>query len=213
MEHTFNGPPAGKKASELWVEMQAMPRPHQIVDFPRKHPDTGKPIGQVALWILTSDENLAASIAAEKLVRTELKEGGSLGYEAAFGNASAIEILFRACRDVNDLTRQVFPSTKEMRRVLTTEECGVLFEAYMSLTATIGPIISHLTQAEADAWIDRLVEGGSHDPLGFFSSAGLRTLLRGAVSRLAKSPTPRSSAGSPPESPDAIDMGEESEGA
>ncbi|MBS2017192.1 MAG: hypothetical protein JST00_30185 [Deltaproteobacteria bacterium] len=204
----MSGPPPNIPPSELWSALQQMPRPYRVVDFPRKRED-GTPIGQLAIWVLTPAEQIAANLAAERIIREAVKaslpkealtEKDLLGYQVAFTNAAQIEILLRACRDASDVTRPAFPNARAIRDHLTVDECACLIEAYFDVAAQVGPIIASLSQDDADAWIDRLIEGGSHDPLGSFSSGALRTLLRTSVARLTRSPTVSSSAGSPPES-------------
>lgn len=191
-------------ASELWLAATTMPRPHRIVDFPRKR-DDGQPIGQLAIRALNQAEHLQAGIAAEKLVRKELPDANketSLGYETAYSNAVAVEQLWRAARDANDLERPCFPSPKAMREHLTTDEIGVLFSQFLDVCSEIGPIVSLLSKEECDAWIDQLIAGGEvADPLPFFSSEALRLLLRRSVERLQISPTRPFLPGSPPDDP------------
>jgi hypothetical protein len=193
-------PPTNIPPNELWSALTTMPRPHKIVDFPRKAPD-GKPIGQLAIRALTQNEQLQAGIAAERLVRAELtdaKKDASIGYEISYSNAASVEQLWRACRCADDLERPCFPSPKEMRGHLTTDEIGALYSAFLDVCAEVGPIIGAMTSAESEAWIDRLIEGGeSADPIPFFSSEGLKTLVRTSVARLRTSRTGPSSAGSP----------------
>ncbi len=192
-------PPDDLTPQELWASLTAMPRPTRLVDYPRINPATEKPVGQVAMWILTQQEHMRAGIAAEKLVRTELadaKKGESIGYEVAYANASAVEVLVRSCRKATSLKEPAFPSPLDLRNVATTDEISVLFQNYLDLAGQVGPIVGALTKEQADAWVDRLVEGGSRDPLGSCSSDVLRTLLRTSVARLRMSPTASSSAGS-----------------
>lgn len=192
-------------ASELWTALTTMPRPHRIVDFPRNGED-GKPMGQVALRALTQQEQLQSGIAAEKLVRKELAEAKreeSIGYEVSYANAVSVEQLWRSCRCADDLDRPAFPSARDMRMVLTTDEIGALYSAFLDVCAEIGPLIGALTLEETDSWVKKLVEGGEQDALPFFSSEALRTLVRTLVVRLRTSRTEPSSAGSPP---DDIDM-------
>jgi len=172
-----------------------------VVDFPRFKPGTTEPIGQLAIRPLLQGEQLAASIAAEKAVSAELKDSpkDSTGREVAFSNASAVEIIFRACRDANDLNRPAFPSTKAIRDHLTTDECGVLFNQYLVVSNEVGPIISGMTIEERDAWLDKLEEAGSNlDFLASYSPVALRTFLSGALERVRNLRTLVTSVGSQP---------------
>lgn len=196
-------PPKDIPAGELWVAMTEMPRPKQIVPFPRKGAD-GKPVGEVAIVVLRQDEQLRATIAAEQLVRAELpnaKQEDSLGYGIAFNNAASIEQLYRACRDPNDLDRLIFPNPKEMRRVMSVDEVGALYSSYLRVRAEIGPNPAELSKESAEAWLDKLIEGGNEtDPLEWASQDLLRLLLRCSVDRIRSSRGAPSSAGTPLES-------------
>lgn len=186
---------------ELFAELSAMPRPHRVVDFPRKHPVTGEPVGQVALWPLTQTEQIHSAIAADKLIREHFQgidANRTLGYEASYSNAVCVEILWRACRNPRDLDRPAFPSAKDLRSVVTPDEAGLLFEAYLEMVNDIGPIIATMTRGDLDAWIQRLLVGGQQiDPLASFSSGMLRVLVRALAERLRNSTTDTSSVGLP----------------
>lgn len=212
-------PPENVSPAQLYTELSRMPRPHRVVPFPRKDPATGEPIGHVALVPLSQKETLESTIAAELLVRERLpsaKTGESVGYDVAFGDASAVEQLFRACREPGDVTKLVFPSAAAVR-TLSADEIAVLYQSYLDTRAEVGPIFSAMTQKESDAWLDRLIEGGNEvDHLAFFSLAGLRSLVRTSVARLRSSQTEPSSVGSPQGSTgptstsDALDLASDS---
>lgn len=204
-------PPKGIPANELWLAMSQMPRPHRVVDLPRKG-ENGKPLGQVAIRALTQAEQLQAGIEAEKLVRFELPNGTRehAGYEVAYSNAAAVAQLWRAVREVSDLDKPFAPSPKDMRAVFTTDEIGALYSSFLDVCAEIGPIIGALTKDECEAWIDRLIQGGEAlDPLGFASPAVLRDLLKCSVGRLRNSQTAPSSVGSPADDTDSAMNDEE----
>lgn len=196
----MSGPPTDIPASELWLKLAQKERPSKLVDFPRKGED-GKPVGQLRIRILTQEEKLASASAAEKLVREHLKDAkkDDLGYERAFADAFTVEVLFRACRDETDEKRSTFPSPKHLRQALTTEECSMLFEHYLTVSVELGPIVVNMTDAEFESWIDRLVEGGSAFPFDLLSSDLQKILLLYMASQLRNSRTDKSSAGSPPE--------------
>ena len=199
-------PPENLTPAQLYTELSKMPRPHRVVPFPRKKPGTDEPMGHVALVPLTQKETIESTIAADLFVLERMpgaKEGGSIGYPIAYGDECAVEQLARACREVDDVEKQVFPNAAAVRR-LTADEIAVLYQAYLDVRAELGPICSAMTQEETDAWVDRLIVGGNEvDHLAFFSLEGLRTLLRTSVARLRGSRTEPSSAGSPLENSDS----------
>lgn len=148
-------------ASELWLRLQEMPRPSRIVDFPRKGPD-GDFLGKIRIWVLTQEEQMICASAAEKFAKERLKDGkrDDLGYETVYANASVVEVLYRTCRDAEEPSRPFFPTPQAIRQTLTADECGRLFEAYLSVELELGPVVAKLEPVELDAWIDRIAEGG-----------------------------------------------------
>lgn len=190
------GPPENIEPSDLWRLLQAQPRPHRTVDFPRVGPD-GQPIGQVAIWVLTQEEQMACNAEAEKVARKLLKDGkrGDLGYEALFNNEGAVQVVFRACRDPKDHKRPAFPGATAIRESLTADEVGMLFEHYLTVQLELGPIVASLSSEELDAWVARIAEGGAFF-FDLLSRETQKTLAISMASRLATSPTGSTSAGS-----------------
>lgn len=167
----MSGPPKDIHPSQLWLKLQEQPRPSKVVDFPRRGPD-GEPIGQLRIRILTQEEQMICAAAAEEVARKHLKDGKKeeLGYERLYADAVCVEVLFRACRDVDDPERAAFPTPALLQKQLTTEECAKLFEHYLTVQVELGPLTVTMSDAEIEAWIDRLVEGGSAFPFDLLSS-------------------------------------------
>ncbi len=203
----MSGPP-DTDASDLWVQLQALPRPHKIVDFPRVGPD-GEAVGQVAMFVLTQEEQVASNAEAERFSRKLLKDGkrGDLGYEAIFNNEGAVQVLFRACRDANNLKKPAFPTTNAIREHLTADEVGILFEHYLTVQLELGPIVASLSQTELDAWVEKLAEGGAYF-LDLLSREMQKVLIISMAARLAKSATGSGSAGTPRDVPSPADDGQ-----
>lgn len=198
------GPPTDITGSELWRRLSELPRPHEIVDYPREH--EGKPVGQLAIQVLTQEEQTAAAVAAETTTRRLLKLAGKevpradeakQGYVDTYDNECAVELLFRACRDPKDTTRPCFPSTGAIRS-LVSDEVGILVNLYHQVQARIGPIVSTMSDEEFDAWVELLATGASTYPLERLSW-GARTDLAARMALLLwESRTGTSSSGSPP---------------
>lgn len=193
------GPPGTIEASALWAVLARAERPFKVVDFPREDAD-GKAIGQVAIRVLTQEEQMICSAAAEKFAREHLKDAkkDELGYEAIYSNAAAIEVLCRACRDVSDVSRPAFPSPKMLSQALTADETGVLFQHYLTTQLELGPIVAMMSDEEMEAWITRIGEGGSAFPLDLVSQDLLKTLLLSSAKQVVSLQMAKSSAGSPP---------------
>jgi hypothetical protein len=178
-----------------------MPRAHRVVEFPRVNPQTGEPIGRVAIWVLTQDERIRAAANAERATRELLGDAmpgrkSSQGAEDIYENNAACEVLFRACRDVDDLDRPAFPSVAAIKQFLSVDEVAVLLRLYTEVQAEIGPIVSHMSEGDVNAWIDRLAEAGSMVPLSLLAPTALGDLVTSMARRLSPSPTASSLVGS-----------------
>lgn len=199
----MSAPPTDIPASALFEALCAMPRPFQIVDFPRKDPVTGADVGQIHMQVLTQQERMGAMGEAEKVTRQILKEDlpttgqQSQGYDDIRNNEVSLQILVRACRRVEDPSKQFFPNAAAARKALTGDEVGVLMSLYLITQAQRGPIISQMHPEDVDAWVKRLAEGASRDPLGLLSLDGLMDLVMLLASRLYQSQTGTTSSSSP----------------
>lgn len=196
----MSGPPKDLPASQLWLKLASTERPFKVVDFPRKD-SKGEPIGQLAIRVLTQEEQMICTSAAEDVTRKHLKEAKKedLGYERLFTDAVCVEMLYRACRDSDDPSRPAFPTPKNIREQLTTDECAKLFEHYLTVQLELGPLVTQMSEEELEAWIDRLVEGGSAVPLALLASDLQQILVLYMAYQLRSLPTDKSSATSPPE--------------
>ncbi len=197
------GPPADVPVSELWAALTSIPRPWQVVDFPRVDPITKEPLGQVAIWVLTQEEQIAASAEADQVAKRVLKDPqrageANLGYENIYNNESTVQVLYRACRDIKDVSRPAFPSASMLRKQLSIDEISVLAVLYMQVQASIGPIVSSMTVDEEELWIGRLAQAGNIYPIAALSLREQERLLVSLACRLASSLMVTSSPGSAP---------------
>jgi len=190
--------------SELWLALTALPRPHRIVPFPRTLPGTDAPVGELAIWPLSQEEQMAANAEADRFTKRLLKDPqqkdqANLGYHHTYSNEVAVQVLYRACRDPKSLERPAFPSPSLMRQRLSTDEIGVLFNHYCTVSSEIGPIVASMSKDEREAWILRLQEGGSAFPFDSLSWEQQRILVLGMASQLVDCWTAMCSLGSPPD--------------
>jgi len=144
---------------------------------------------------------MVCTAAAEKIAKEHLKDSkkDELGYERLFTDAVCVEVLFRACRDAEDVSKPAFPSPKSIRHALTTEECAMLFQHYLTVQLELGPMVVTMSDDEVEAWITRLAEGGSSFPFDMLSSDLQKILLLHMAYQLRSLPTDKSFAGSLPE--------------
>lgn len=199
-------PSSNADPADLWLRIAEMPRPSEVVDFPRNGAD-GAPVAQLRVWVLTQEEQIIAAASAEKQTRDILKRASQdvpksdearEGYEAVYGNCAACEVLFRACRNLEDPKRNFFPSVVKMRETLTVDELGVLMNVYNEVQSKLGPIVSSLSGEEYEAWVELLAKGAAAFPLGRLSSRARTELIMRMASDLWSSWTSTSSNGSPP---------------
>jgi hypothetical protein len=194
--------------SELWAKLAKATRPTLEVDFPRKDPTTGQPIGKMLMRPLTQGEIIqaqsAALLFAKKMVKENADLAAAIENSPVYQNACACEILFLACRRIDNANLPVFPTAESVRDPsvgLTNDECAVLMNEYEFVQLQLGPIAAYLTGDQREAFIKRLEEGGSALPLASLSLAQWTELTMHLVSQLAKSRTLSGSAGTPQEEP------------
>lgn len=192
--------------SELWLALTQIPRPHKLVDIPRCLPGTDIPVGRVAMWPLSQEEQCAVNAEADRFTKKLLqdpqkRDEANLGYQHTFSNEVAVQILHRVCRDVKDLNKPAFPSPKLMRQHFTADEIGVMFSEYLTVQLELGPIVAEMSEEEMEAWVKRLAAGGSAYPLGLLSSEMQARLVLYMAHQLQSFWTATSSVGLPPDEP------------
>lgn len=170
------------------------------MDFPRNDKN-GNPIAQIRMVILKMAEINSARADAErfarKVVGAESVDASSEAYRAIFNDDMDVQLLFRACRRMDDVNTSFFPSPTEMRNHLTPDELGIMIRAYLLIQAERGPIVSQFDQKDFDAWIARLKEGGNSSPLASLSSDALKALVKHLVFHQPSYATGTPSPGSP----------------
>lgn len=190
-----------EEPSALWLALTALPRPFKVVPFPRALPD-GSPVGELAIWPLTQEEQMAANAEADRFTKKLLqdpqqKDQANLGYHHTYSNETAIQILFRACRQAEDVSRPLFPSPSQMRKHLSTDEVGVLFNNYLTIQSEVGPIVAHMTSEEMEGMILRLAAQGTAFPFDSLSWEQQRALVSSMAFQLVSCWTDMFSAGLP----------------
>lgn len=158
--------PPDIESHKLFAQLASTQRPHKLVPFPRNKPGSDEPLFDIAMVILTNHETTEVAASAERKARDMLKnyvpgkDEQAKGYSQIFDNICAIETLYRACRDPEDLNKKVFPSPKAISDVLTTDEISILLNHYFTVQVELGPIVGTMSEIEMNAWVDKLAEGG-----------------------------------------------------
>lgn len=193
---------APEEASELFCAMTALPRPFRVLPYPRTLPGSDTPIGEVHVWPLFQEEQMAANAEADRFTKAllkdpQMKDQANLGYHHTYTNELAVQVIWRACRNVKDPLRPAFPSPKHLRRAALGDEIGVLFQNYCTVQAELGPIVAYMSKEEQEAMILTLQKGGSAFPFDSLSWEEQRRLLTSMASQLVSCWTAMSSAGLP----------------
>lgn len=186
------------KPETLFAELMKLPRAHRVVDFPIIRDD--KPVCQVAIWVLTQAESMAAISAAEAFTRKTLKLSGDIperdqaqqGYQDIYRNAASVEVLLRAVRSESNLNIPFFKNRDELM-MLTNDQIGVLMQHYLVVQEELGPIASKMDEADIQSWIKRLGGGGDVYPFFALSLGAQAELVRHMAYRLYHLPTDKSS--------------------
>jgi len=194
----------------LWERLCAMPRPHKVVDFPRRD-ENGELIknAQIAMWVLTQGEQEEAAARAEQRARDLLKTGkpgesslstADIRQSDVYRNCAADELLYRACRNLApNLKTPFFPTPGHLRQMCTVDEIGVLCQMYYGVQDELGPIVTIMSDAQREALLKQLEKDGARSPLDLLSRDLLIELVIFSASRRASSSMDTSSSGSPPD--------------
>jgi hypothetical protein len=165
-------PPEDVSPEDLWSTIIQTPRPTKVIDFPRYDKD-GNPQVQLKLHILIYEDINNAKKDVDKYVDEYLRKKGliirknetSSMRDAFAQNRYVNELLFRACRNVDDVSKPFFPSLDEIDSLIYPDESAYLVREFGKFQADFGPI--GLTNDEMDMWIHKLIIGGSKS-LRFF---------------------------------------------
>lgn len=207
-------------AQILYATATKMPRPHKLVDFPRKDPSTGLPLAQIPMVLLTQKETRAAAaeatLKAQKLLRDESGKPPSIEEvqkSEVYLLTSTNELLFRCCKDPDDpsMHKPLFKKPEEIEEWLTTDEMSVLAMNYNTFRIQMSPIQSPLdSEEELEHFLATLAYGGNFDPLASASQALLIQCVTYLVVRLYASQTSKSSPGLRPGSGESLKPSEPS---
>lgn len=162
-------------------------RPHERMDWVRKDED-GKPLGTFVMQVLSASEVERAKGDAEKHVRgllTTVNDADTSGakavnqaaWEDMYQSALAVELLYHACRDADDVRKTLFRTPDDIRDYMTSDEIAQLYDAYDGLQHRVGPLFRLLSDEELEWWIKTLEEGADKLPFGQLSHAALVQLI------------------------------------
>lgn len=199
-------PPKDIAPADLWTQVTAVPRGHRVMDFPRKGAD-GLPVCRVAMVVLTQEEQMKCNVNISAFLRKYVKDNGAqipntneqdFAYKNLYEMQVAIEVLYCACKNPDDITKPFFPTKNAIAQSLLPSEIAILFKNYARVQTELGPILSQMSAEEMDAWIEVFVKGGSEFPLDSLSLDGVTGLLMHMASQLYNLQKDKSSHITPP---------------
>lgn len=167
-------PPKDVPPSELFLKLLETP-PSEVVDFPRKTAE-GVPIGKLRIRALGQEHHDQARIDGHRAMKARGLDAEDLRSETikeVTADTVARELLAIACLqetglegpDGSPMYARIFRNAEDLKK-LRPDELSVLFNGYLLVQAKYGPYERTMgDDAELNAWIKRLVEGGSEFPL------------------------------------------------
>jgi hypothetical protein len=172
-------PPKDVEPCDLFLKLQETPAPSEVIDFPRKDPETGEPVFQVRIMVLGMTDHHWARLRARAWAKKEgLDKDDLVGPSAeVYGDIVARYLLFRAVRHPNPIKGSedtehglrypyFFPKPEAVDDVLRSTELESLFNAYILVQNKWGPFEGSIdSDAELTAWVKMLAEGASMLPL------------------------------------------------
>lgn len=178
------------KPHEFFAKITQLPRPFELVECSIRNQKF-----DVAIWILTQQESISAQAEAlrkaDKLLG-KLEGGTKTDETEVYFLQRSAELLSKACRMPEELDKPFFRTSKDVLEYLTQDEIATLINQYVMVQSKLGPWISQLTEAEMEAWIQRIIAGGKTDFLGSATPVQLIALVIYLVNQLSKSQTSNS---------------------
>lgn len=185
------GPSPTLEPCDAFLALTKQPRPHVVTDFPRDD-ENGNPICRIAFWVMAQSEQLLVARDAERYCRSLMREEKgdvpkqdeqSHGFHDMYRNEAAVQLLFRICRDPDNVKRPFFPRIQDVRE-LPTPEIGVLMAMYWEAEDELGPVQHNLSDEAYEAWVELLAKGAGAFPLSRASSGLKNELLKRLASDL-----------------------------
>lgn len=201
----------------LLQKLMGRDAPSEVLPFPRNGAD-GKPLFEYRMRVLTQFELDGCTVDAEEYTSRQFKtkkptdeELGAVRGEAwseVFNNAKIVEVLLRACKQIEPKTKAdgttyyepLFRGGDELRKLLTGDELAALFNAYANVQFKFGKSFRMLDDSEVDALVDRLEEGLDGSPLSHLEPGQLIVLVASLAARNRILRTDIGSSGGPAES-------------
>lgn len=148
-----------KSEIALALEERAKNRPTFLVDGLAFLGAGSKPVGAVALRVLTKQEENLAILRAEAYVRDLAKSGGvELKDPSLLDSASTVYAMAEACRDPKRTHMPAFLTGKWMMENMTRDEIACLLNHYNRYAATQSPLQTDLSIDAVETEANRVAQ-------------------------------------------------------
>jgi hypothetical protein len=171
----FKGPPKDIPATDLFRKLCERPLPGEVIDF-------GGELGRLRVQVLRLEQHDDARMAAHAYCKEKRRltddEFRTRYGEELLGDATAAELIALAVTlpdpiGGDDGDRVVYPRVFRNGadvKQLSPDEVTLLFGAYLKVQQRFGPYERTMDDVEVNAWVERLMEGGSELPLSLLAS-------------------------------------------
>lgn len=193
-----NRPPTDIDAVSLVSLMKERPRPSAPVEWPGGCPVPGYEKIRVIIppEVEYTKARIAAHLRMKEQSRIPFQEWESPLCNGILNDLVGKEMLARCLyRDKpipgsEELTGRaqypkLFANSEDVERALGKDEIHILYTQFLMIEHRLGPRLKVLTEADIDAWIERLKEGS--DPLALLALPDWVELILGFHRRLAAS--------------------------
>jgi phage FluMu protein gp41 len=160
----------------------------KIIKFPGSSKD-------VALRIISQRDYQDAAFATERLFKSEKIEVSMVTAEE-YEVEKAIQLLYRALRDPQNLDEPISPSITEFRKLLTREELRLLKDEYLGFESECSPSPENLSAEEFDKVFVALKKNSVETIGSITNMSTLKKLLLTMVDQLSNLPTDSGSSSS-----------------
>lgn len=178
-------------ARDYWNESKKQSRAFKLVNFCRKD-EHGKTI-KIAMVVMTQEEATAVAMNTEREVNSYFKKyemeiprkgQASTGYEILNEQKASIEILYKVCRNPDDIKLPFFKNPMDMMSSLTTEEVGYLMKLYGQVKSQLSPLTYNASDEEFEAYLDRITVEDSVYAVSDLSAATLGEFIAYLVKKV-----------------------------
>ena len=191
----------------LLAMLKERPRPNRVVPFDSEA-TKGTLWENVRIVVPPASAHGEAQLAAHKRMRDELKlpinEWQTETVQALIGDITAKELLARVCFFEREIApgkfARWFSDSVDVERALSADEIAVLFAKFEEVRLELGPRLMVLTDADVEAWLERLEYGHRLDPLARLQLPDWVALVSG-LARLVAKERSRSATSLTPDSP------------